>query len=241
VRAAGERRSGAGWRALQPYRQQPTLVPTASFSGSVGKVNKVMSIYQLVVKGRAAGASQLRNIHHYEFPNYVPDEDQVIEAVQAVADAYEEILLGAFPGSVTFEAFDVRRVDIGDQPTAEIIPAGWPVAGSAAGSQFPPQVSALVVWKAPTAFPRSTRTYLFPFVVTAGSPTGTLTLTWRTAIATFQLALEELDITGDPPAQKVAVRYGGDPRVVVASNLVSAAPVDSVFATQRSRRYGVGI
>jgi hypothetical protein len=99
----------------------------------------------------------------------------------------------------------------------------------------------LVTWKAPTAFPRSTRTYLFPFVVATGSPGGAINLPQQTAAGVFQLALEQLAITAQPDAQKVAVQYGGVPRVVTASNIVFASPITNIFATQRSRRYGVGI
>jgi len=200
-----------------------------------------MSIYQLVVKANYGGVTQLRNIHHYEFPSYVPTETELEEAVQALADAYEELFQAAHTSIVTYNAIEARRVDIGDQPSSEIIPAGWPFAGTASGSPLPPQVAQLIVWKATTAFPRSTRTYMFPYAVTAVAAGGAVTTTWMTAAATFQLALEQLAVTAQPDAQKVAVQYGGDPRVVTASNLVSAAPLTNIWATQRSRRTGVGI
>lgn len=200
-----------------------------------------MSIYQIVIKGQASGLAQLRNVHHYEFPSYVPTAEELAEAVQGIADAYEEILRGMHPGTVVFNSVDARRVDIGDQPTSEIVPDGWPFAGSAAGAQQPPQVAAMASWKAQTDYPRSCRTYLFPAAVTVGDTNGRIASVWVTAIGTFQLALEEVPVAGQVDAQKVAVQYGGDPRVVTASNLVSSTTVTNVFATQRSRRYGVGI
>lgn len=200
-----------------------------------------MSIYQFTVVGNTPGPNALRNIHHYEFPGYVPSTAELEEAMQAFADAHEELLRAQHPVSVTYSSIEYRRVDVGDLPTAEFIPDGWPFSGSASGNQLPPQVSALLTWKAASAFPRSTRTYLFPFSTLTTSTTGTILLAVRTVLENFANAVEELDVTGNPPAQKVAVAYAGDPRAVVDSNAVSATVPDSVFATQRSRRYGVGI
>jgi len=200
-----------------------------------------MSIYQFTIVGTSPGPNALRNIHHYEFPGYVPTTGELEEAMQVLADAYGELLQPQHTNSITYNSIEYRRVDVGDLPTNEYIPTGWPFSGTASGNMFPPQVSALLVWKAGTTFPRSTRTYLFPFATATGSATGTILLTVRTVMENFANAIEELDVTGQPPAQKVAVAYGGTPRAVVASNLVSATVPDSVFATQRSRRYGVGI
>lgn len=200
-----------------------------------------MSIYQIVVKANAAGFAGLRNIHHYEFPGYVPTSDELEEAAQGLADAYETHLFDAFSNQVTFNAMDLRRVDVGDQPTQEFVPTDWPDTGNASGSMLPPQVSALATWKAPTAFPRSTRTYLFPMTVSVLTALGFMTSGLLTSLDNFGLALEELSVTGQVDAQKVAVKYSGDPRVVTDSNIVFQTPAGNIWATQRSRRYGVGI
>lgn len=199
-----------------------------------------MSIYQATLVGESPGPNALRNIHHYEFPGYVPTAAELQEFVDGLATAYAGVI-AHMADDITLSSFEVRRVDVGDLPTEEITPDGWPVTGgSAASAMLPPQVAALVTWKAPTTFPRSTRTYLFPFAASVLSPTGTIALAARTAMEVFAADLEEIEVTGQVDAQKVAVQYGGDPRAVVASNIVFATPIDSVFATQRSRRYGVG-
>jgi len=200
-----------------------------------------MSIYQAVFKGNTPGPNALRNIHHYEFPGYVPTGEELEEFVQGLADRMEEFLVPLISNAVTLSSIEVRRVDIGDQPGQDIIPDGWPRTGSAVNQLLPPQVAAIVTWKAPTAYPRSTRTYVFPFTATNLSAGGTIVLGARTALDNWALVMEQVEVTGQPDAQKVAVQYGGDPRVVVASNLVFAQPVGSVWATQRSRRFGVGI
>lgn len=183
----------------------------------------------------------MRNVHHYEFAGYVPTGPELEEFVQGLADRFEEFIRPLLAASISLESFEVRRVDIGDQPGQEVIPDGWPIVGTAGNLLLPPQVSALVTWKAPTAYPRSTRTYMFPFTTTNLSAGGTIVLGARTALDNWALVMEQVEVTGQPDAQKVAVQYAGDPRVVVASNLVFAQPTGSVWATQRSRRFGVGI
>jgi len=205
-----------------------------------GKVNRVMSIYRVTVKALFNGPEDQFNVHHYEFPGYVPDETQLQEFVDNIAAVYEEQILQYHTALVSYEAIEVRRVDVGDLPSVDLIPDGWPVAGAATAPTQAPQVAALVVWKAATAFPRSTRSYLPVFFSAAVGPQGQVASAIRTVLAGFATIMEEIDITGDPPAQKVAVQYGGDPRVVVASNLVTAAPIPTAWGIQRRRRVGSG-
>lgn len=200
-----------------------------------------MSIYQFTIKGNAATFAALRNVHHYEFPGYVPTQDEYEECAQGLADAYATYLFDTFSNQVDFNSIDIRRVDVGDLPTANFIPSGWPDTGNATAVMLPPQVSAVVTWKSPFEFPRSTRTYLFPFTSSALTTLGFITSSVLTALDNFGLALEELAITGQVDAQKVAVKYAGDPRVVTASNIVFQTNATNIYATQRSRRYGVGI
>jgi hypothetical protein len=200
-----------------------------------------MSIYQMVVKGSAGTGIQLRNIHHFEFPGYVPTPAELEEAAEALATHYETWLVNMFAAQVSIRAIDLRRVDIGDLPTQEYVPDGWPVSGTGTGDMLPTQVSALVIWKAPTTYPRSTRTYVFPMTETASGPVGGIQSANVTALFGFSIDMETLAITGQTDANKVAVEYGGVPRAVILSNPVSAAPVPNVWATQRRRRPGVGI
>jgi hypothetical protein len=53
--------------------------------------------------------------------------------------------------------------------------------------------------------------------------------------------LEEIEVTGQVDAQKVAVHYGGDPLAVVASNVLFQRATSSQWGIQRRRRQGVGI
>jgi len=200
-----------------------------------------MSIYRITVKAlHTAGGAQY-NIHHYEFPGFVPTTGEAEEACQALADVYEEVLMGQFADQVTFEEIEYRRVDVADLPTAVYVPTGWPRAGGGTGVSLPSQVAAVLRWVGNTTFPRSARTYLPSFVAGTLATNGQLTGAVQAVMNTAALAMEQLEITGQPDAQKVAVQYGGAPTAVIASNLVSQRPVEGTWGIQRRRRRGTGI
>ena len=201
---------------------------------------KLMSTYQIVVKA-LTGGTQLRNIHHYQFFQYVPDAAQLQEAVDAVDAAYKSNLQAELHSSVQVYAYDVRRVDLPDLPTIEYqaTAGGW--FGTETSTKMPNQVSALVTFKAQTAFPRTTRTYHFPMGQDQNTAGGVIAAATLANLEAWAADMLTLDITGALDADKSAVRYASDPRIVVESNDVELYTVTNVWATQRRRKIGIGI
>lgn len=205
------------------------------------EVNKSMSIYQIVAKGSFDNATQLRNIHHYEFNGYVPTQTQLQEAVDALDAAYKVELIAYFVNEVQMVSFDVRRVDIGNLPTIEFAATAGEWVGTSAVDPMPAQVSGLVTFKSPTVYPRSSRAYIWPFSEGNNTSSGQISTNAQTAMEDWADAVISLTITGGADADKVAVQYGGTPRAVVDSNILLSSFVNPIWATQRRRRLGVGI
>ena len=200
-----------------------------------------MSIYQFTAKVTYQSNTQMRNIHYYEFFNYVPTTSQVQEAVDAISEAYRTNLQGDFPNDLSFDGLDVRRVDIGDQPTIPYTPTGGAWVGTSGVDPLPSQVSAVVSFRGLTAFPRNARTFMFPFPEGVNDSTGKVLPALVTALEDWGDDMLSLSITGDVDADKQAVRFGGDPRVVTDANDVTSVTVSNVWGTQRRRRLGVGV
>lgn len=200
-----------------------------------------MSIYQVTLKGQTNDDIQLRNIHHYEFASYVPTNTQLQEAVDAIDAAYKSNLQATFTDNCDFNAYDVRRVDTADLPTIEFIATAGAWSGSDVADPNPSQLAAMCTWKAPTTFPRSTRSYLFPFTVTFVNTIGRIDAAEVGNVEDFADDMFSLVITGGADAVKVAVQYTGDPRAVTASNPVETRIVTNIYRTQRRRTAGVGI
>lgn len=200
-----------------------------------------MSILQIVVKARLGTSTELRNIHHYDFLSYVPDLTQTQEAVDAIDDAYYTHLRGLFNDQVVVYEYDVRRVDVGDQPTltVESTRGNWSATGAA--ENLPSILAALCTFKAFTTFPRTARTYLFPMTEGQNSASGDLEPTTVEAIEDWADDMMTLDITGAADADKVTVAYGGEPRIVIINHSLTSKTVNPRWSTMRSRRGGVGI
>lgn len=218
----------------------PLLPFVARTRETSGKVNKLMSIYQIVVKGLLNGSGQLRNVMHYEFPGYTPNDTELQSFVDNLDDDFRDYLEPLYASTVALTGYGVRRVDIGDQPEFEFIPTAGTWVGDDAGTQLPPQVSAMVTWKAPTAYPRTCRSYLWPMTESGNSTAGSIEATYRTAIFGWATDSMTVVVAGQSSAQRVAVEYGGDPRVVTAANVVETASNLATWRTQRRRRLGVG-
>lgn len=199
-----------------------------------------MSIFQIVQKGDFKDLDQLRNVHHYEFPGYVPVTTELQEAVDALDAAYKSNLQATFSDTVDFEKYGVRRVDIGGLPEADFVATAGSWSGTDGLAPLPTQVSALVSFKAPTVFPRGSRMYLYPFTEGANNTNGLIDSIKLTAMLAAGSAMLTLVITAQPDATKMAVKYSGTPRAVTASNLLTTVFVNSNWATQRRRRRGVG-
>lgn len=200
-----------------------------------------MSIYQIVLKGQTNDDIQLRNVHHYEFASYVPTSAQLQEAVDELDSAYKDALQAHFTDNCDFNAYDVRRVDVGDLPTIELIATAGAWSGSSTVDPNPSQLAAMCTWKAPTVYPRSTRSYLFPFTTDLVNTIGRIDATVVGDIEDFASDAASLVITAGADAVKVAVEYGGTPRAVTDSNQVETFVVTNVYRTQRRRTAGVGI
>ena len=200
-----------------------------------------MSVYSFVVKGKHTSNDEFRNIHYYEFPFYVPTIVQVQEAVDAIDAAYKTHLRSRMGTGFTYYAFDVRRVDVGEQPTLEYTATSGSWAGLETSEEIPFQNSALVSFKALAAFPRNARTYVFGWTENSNVSGGLVGSGSVTALGQWGAAMLELNITGDLNADKQSVEFGGVPRAVVENNDVTEVIVGNVWATQRRRRRGVGI
>lgn len=205
------------------------------------KVNEIMSIYQIVVKAEDQNTNQYRNVHHYEFFGYVPSDTELQEAIDAVDSAYKTNLQSVIDNDFDIYAYDVRRVDLGNLPTIEFTATAGSWSGTNTGATLPHQVSALITFKALTTFPRTSRCYLFGFTEDSNTTAGRVEATTITAIDAFGDDMLSLTITGQIDADKVAVTYGGTPRVVTDENDVTQHASKVNWATQRRRRSGVGI
>lgn len=199
-----------------------------------------MSIYRVTVKAEWDGSDDQFNVHHYEFPNYVPDDTELQEFVDNLGDLHETYVVPYCTSVITYNSIEVRRVDVGNLPSAELIPDNFPIAGTATGVSMPPQVAVMLRFSAPQAYPRSGRVYLPVMAASQLGSTGRTVAGLIAIMDTFGQALEEIAVTGQVDAQKVAVTYGGTPRVVTASNVLFQAPTRNIFQTQRRRTPGVG-
>jgi len=199
-----------------------------------------MSIYQVSVNGLLQGSGALRNIVHYEFEGLVPDATQRQTFIDNLDAAYKLDLQSHFANTVAVANYGLRRVDIGDQPEQLVTPTAGGWVGGSGGEQLPESLSAIITWKAFSTFPRTTRSYLFPMTEPDNTATGGIAAVVLSDLNDF--AANAITITYDTgvTARKVAVRFGGAPRVVVASNPVTSFAVAGRWRNQRRRRLGVG-
>jgi hypothetical protein len=200
-----------------------------------------MSLYQIVVKADYNDAIQMRNIHHYEFSGYVPDATQLQEFVDGVDAAYKSRLQSIFNQLIDVNAYGVRRVDVGEQPEADFIPTAGGWTASNAANSMPSHIAAIVSFKAATAYPRSTRTYLFPFSEDTNDANGTLTTGALLSMVNWGQDMLEISITAGSNAIKVAAEYAGTPRVVSDWNQVTTIVASQTWGTMRKRKPGIGI
>lgn len=199
-----------------------------------------MSIYQIVTKAVYQATDGYRHVAHYEFPAYVPLVADIQDAIDDLDAAYKARWQTVFTDDIVLEGYDVRRVDIADQPTIGYVGPNNPWAGTNVGDCNVPQSALLCTFKALTTFPRTTRTYMFP------TNSGTLSAGGRVDAATtivlnaWGADVVQLLVVGDTDAQKVAVKYTGTPPTVTSSNQVTIVTSSSNFSTLDSRKSGVG-
>ena len=182
----------------------------------------------------------MRNVHHYEFAGYVPSDTELQEFVDNFDSALKTRLQSRIKSNASVDAYDVRRVDVGDLPTVEFIPTAGAWNGTDTGNLLPSQCAALITFKALTPFPRSTRTYVWGLTANALAAGGLVGSGTVTDLTNFGNDILEISVTGQLNPDKVAVAYSGDPRAVTSWNEVTNVTVTDVWATQRRRRRGVG-
>lgn len=199
-----------------------------------------MTIYQVVIKATLLGSEILRNIHHYEFPDYIPGEAAKQSFVDEFDSNLKTRLQSAFSEEVTVNSYGLRRVDITSQPEDDIVATNGSWSGSDVGALLPTQVAALITWKAFTTYPRSTRTYLFPFTINALSQAGLIGAAELSSMLGYGGDILEIVIPGQANATKQAVKFTGSPPIVLSANPVESVLTNSNWATQRRRRRGVG-
>lgn len=199
-----------------------------------------MSIYQVVLNGQIGSGPFVNNVHHYEFPGYIPDATEIQEFVDNVDAAYKSNLQGYFWENLHFQSYTIRRVDVGDLPGADFVPTAGAWDGSNSGAKMPNQLCALVTWKGITVFPRTTRSYMFPFTEAHNESGGTIAAALVSDLEQFASDMVTIDVTGQANPYKVAVKYGGDPRAVTDANITYLPVVTSTWRTQRRRVAGFG-
>lgn len=207
----------------------------------MGKVNRLMSIYQIVTKARDTSQNEYRNVQHFEFPGYVPSNTEIQDAIDDLDTSYKANLQTLIRVNVEFYEYDVRRVDVGNLPAIPFQPTAGGWFGTNNANLLPRQVAPLISFKSLTAYPRNARTYLFGFTEDSSAAGGTLEPTSKAAIEQYAFDSGSLNVNGNTNALRQAVQYGGTPRVVVANNEVTSFIVRDDFATQRRRVRGVGI
>lgn len=199
-----------------------------------------MSIYQIVYKAVDANNQQIRNVHHYEFFNYVPTTAELQETVDGIDSAYKTHLINAIDNGFLTYAYDVRRVDQANLPTIEYVPTAGVWFGSNTNNPLPGQLAALVTFSTTTTFPRTTRSYISGLTVADVDTNSQMTLSLQGLLQNWGTAMLSIPLSGALDPDKQAVKYGGTPRVVIDSNDVISREVTLIWATQRRRRIGVG-
>ncbi len=200
-----------------------------------------MSHYSVTVKYNFNSTIQFRNVHYYEFFNYVPTSTGLQELVDGIDSAYKSRLQTLISDDVTFTAYDVRRIDTGGLPSLEFTATAGTWSGTSTDHLLPTQVAALVSFKAQTTVPRNARTYIAGLTEVSNITDGLVSAALVTALGNWASDMLEITITEGLNADKQAVTIGGTPPAVTASNDVSTYTVAANWATQRRRRPGRGI
>jgi len=200
-----------------------------------------MAIYQLVVKGNSNDGNALRNVHYYNVSGTTLSVAQQQELVDGVDSAYKAFLQAILADTVAISAYDVRQVDLPDLPAIEYIPTAGAWGGTENSDQLALQLCALTTFKAPTVYPRTSRTYHFPMTEFSNTGDGRLDPSAQTDCNLWAAGMQSIPVTGGLNPEKCTVKFGGDPRVVTDFNILQSFITARNFATQRRRKRGVGI
>lgn len=191
-----------------------------------------VSIFNLV--------SEYMNIHHYDFPDYLPTATELQEFVDGFDAAHKANLRAHYHTNVAVQPVGVRRVDLAEQPEQFFTPTAGLWSGQASGEPIPPWLGVLTVWKGLTTFPRTSRAFGMPVTETANQHPGTPTPTIQAAYTTYGNELLSIDITGQEAALKVAAEYQEGTSQIGTVNPLTIVTVRPFWGTQRRRRPGVG-
>jgi len=199
-----------------------------------------MPIYQIVVRGLLQGSGALRNIHHYLYDGDPLTQTEMQAVINVVDQDYKDNLQSFFSPEVLMGTYGIRRVDLGDQPEAVLQATAGTWVGTSTLDQMPEQLAAIVTFRAFSAYPRTTRSYMFPSTEYNNTVTGGILSGALTALTAWANDMAVLTVAAVGDLQKVAVRFGGTPRAVEAYNIVTSFAVAGRWRSQRRRRLGVG-
>lgn len=197
-----------------------------------------MAIYRVVPKMTLLG-QEVRNVFAY-----ASDADLSEIGKQEMVDQHSAEMfanLGSvLVGVLTSYAYDVQRIDLPGQPVLQYIAANQPWSGTNVTGPVATQTAGLLSASAPTSRPNRARTYI------AGLNKGDIVSgVWNAAVlgalegfGEDTLTLENIE---GQDVDRVVVRMGGDPPVVILSSQLVSCVARSVPATQRRRRIGVGL
>lgn len=189
--------------------------------------------------GHMKVGNEWRNVIHYEFPSYVPTTGELQEAVDELDGDYKTGFQAIWPNEFGMDQYEARRVDLPDLPSAFFTATAGTWIGTASQDLLPLQTALLVTWKAPTAFPRTTRSYLPAGTEADNDTQGDPNPALITIANAFAVAVINLSITAQVDARKVAVKYTGTPRSVTTSNTIVTFVTKTVWASVRKRRIGI--
>lgn len=186
-------------------------------------------------------AQQMMNVLYY-------DVDDTLSSGQAleIADTVRSAYAAAFSASElsngwSYDAIEVRRVDLVDQPTLLVQPTAGPLGGTQAADPLPTQIALLVRGSAFAPFPRTVRSYV-PGVTEADLNAGLFTTGIRDAAVTFFETIDSMNLTGANAGRVAAtVENLGAGSLVTDFNRITDYVGIRIPATQRRRRIGVGV
>lgn len=200
-----------------------------------------MSIYAVTWKALFDDTVAMRNIHHYSFVDGVASEAQLQELVDGVNAAYKTNLQTTLSPLYDTLPTEVRRVDIAGFPSGESNPTTGLWTGTNTADPMPPQICALVTWKAASIYPRTSRAYVGGFGEGNNTSSGRLGLGLVDLLEDFAADLLSISATGATAWAKVAVTYQADPRKTVDSNQLTSYTANAIWSQQKRRKFGVGI
>ncbi len=198
-----------------------------------------MTIYRVATIGHLQIGNEWQNVAHYEFTAYDPTVAEQQDFIDNLDASYKVELAPTWSNETGIDSYTMRRVDIGALPTGSFVATAGAFNGASSGDNLPKQSAGLVTFGAFTVFPRTTRTYLPPCTEVNSNANGEPDTVYINAMDLWALGVLTVPVVGQVAAIKNAVKYGGTPRAVIASNPVLSTLVKVVWASQRRRRIGI--